>query len=310
MPSPEASPMHSARAAALGQFLRSRRARLSPAEVGLPGIGRRRAAGLRREEVAQLAGISPAWYTHLEQGRDVRPSRDVLDALAGALRLSVAEQAHLLRLVDRHWRRPARGTVPGSPRSQARACPAPTRSADPLPSLGRLLDALEPTPALVIDCCWDLVGRTAALAAVLPDLGTPGAGGSGPPVNMVEYVLGSDACRAAVSDWALLARMAVDGLRASLPSVAADDPAGARAAALVERLTAASPEFRAWWPEYGLWVADRPVTHVLVHPRVGRLEFDGTMLDIRSAPGLTLVTYVPCDAVSADRLRRIVAPGS
>jgi len=87
--------------------------------------------------------------------------------------------------------------------------------------------------------------------------------------------------------------------------VPADDPATDSAAALVVRLAAASPEFRAWWPAHGLWAADRPVTHVLEHPQMGRLEVEGTMLDVRSAPGLTLLTYVPCDPGSAVRPREL-----
>lgn len=102
-----------------------------------------------------------------------------------------------------------------------------------------------------------------------------------------------------------LARAAVDRFRASLVGVGSDEPASARAAALVARLTEVSPEFRAWWPAHGLWVADRPVTHVHEHPRVGPLELEVTLFDVRSAPGLTLVLYVPRDPASADRVRRL-----
>jgi hypothetical protein len=125
-------------------------------------------------------------------------------------------------------------------------------------------------------------------------------------LNVVEYVLTSLALRAGLRDWAQVARLAVDGLRASLAGVAADEPLSARAAALVARLTAMSPEFRVWWPAHGLWVADRPVTHVYEHPDIGSIEVDGAMFDARSAPGLTLVTYVPCDPESAARLRHLM----
>lgn len=288
----------------LGAFLRSRRERLAPCDVGLRDVGRRRTAGLRREEVAQLAGISPAWYTHLEQGRDIHPSRKVLDALARALRLDTGERAYLFQL--------AYGARRGTDRRAPAAAVPPAAPKVLPPSLRRLLDALGPAPALVLTRCWDLVGCNAALVAVLPEFGPAHAGretpsGTLPSFNVVEYVLTNRAWRAAMHDWAQVARLAVDGLRASLADAAADDPLSARAAALVARLNAASPEFRAWWPAHGLWVADRPVTHVYEHPHVGRLEVDGTMPDVRSAPGLTLLTYVPCDPVSAERLRHLTA---
>jgi len=286
----------------LGSFLRSRRERLSPGDVGLPDLGRRRTAGLRREEVARLAGISPTWYMHLEQGRAEHPSREVLDALAHALRLDATERAYLFQLAYGPRRSPDRpASLPCLPTAR-----------DSLPSsVRRLLVALEPTPALVLNRCWDVVGCNVALAAVLPDLDpghpTPETPSGVPPRNVVEYVLTSAALRAGLRDWPQVARLAVDGLRASLAGVAPDDPLGARAAALVARLTAASPEFRAWWPAHELWAADRPVTHVYEHPQIGRLEVDGTMLDVRSAPGLTLVTYVSCDPETANRLRRLTA---
>lgn len=273
-------------AAQLGAFLFSRRARLTPRAVGLPHVGRRRTAGLRREEVAQLAGISAAWYTHLEQGRDVHPSREVLGALADGLRLDATERAHLFRLAYGPRRDAARHGPAGA------ASPFP--AALPPPSLLRLLEALEPAPALAIDRCWDLVCCNAVLLRVLPDLDPLHNGRAAPPggrrVNLVEYVLTSATFRAGMCDWAQVARLAVDGLRASLASVGAAEALRGRAEALVGRLNATSAEFRTWWPAQGLWVADRPVTHVYEHPEVGRLKVDGSMLDVRSAPGLALAT--------------------
>jgi transcriptional regulator with XRE-family HTH domain len=282
---------------ALGAFLRSRRERLTPVDVGIRDVGRRRTTGLRREEVAQLAGISAAWYTLLEQGRDVHPSREVLDALARALRLDVCERVYVFQLAFG----PRRGTD-----RRALTGASPMEPGELSPSVRRLLDAFGPAPALIINRCWDLAGVNAALAAVLPDLSPERASPDTPPVNVVEYVLTSDALRAGLRDWAQVARLAVDGLRASVAGAAPDEPLAARAAALVAQLTARSAEFRAWWPAQGLWAADRPVTHVYAHPQVGPLEVDGTMLDVRSAPGLTLVTYVPCDPESAAQLRHLM----
>ena len=296
--------------AQLGAFLRSRRARLTPSEVGLSDSRRRRTTGLRREEVAQLAGISPAWYTHLEQGRDVRPSREVLDALADALRLEAGERAYLLHLADT-------GRRAGDRRAMATAIPPaaslgrPTSwvPVAPSPSLRRLLDALGPTPALVINCCWDVVSCNPAFAAVLPDFGPFALGERGGdlhPLNVVEYALTNADWRAAMHDWPRVARTAVDGLRADLAGVTPNDPMRVRAAALVACLSDRSPEFRAWWPAHGLWVADQATSHVFEHPSVGTLDLDVTLLDVRSAPGLTLLTYVPHDSTTSERLRHLL----
>jgi len=292
----------------LGTFLRSRRVRLTPHLVGLPDIGRRRTAGLRREEVARLAGISAAWYTYLEQGRDVHPSREVLDALCEALRLDAGERAYLFQLAYGPRGAGDRRAATASPwLSALHLTPSLLAPDGTPPSLRRVLDALGPTPALVIDRCWDVVSRNAAIVAVLPSLGPERTTPDAQPQNLVEYVLTDAALQGSLRDWAQVARLAVDGLRASLAGVPADDPLSAHAAALVVRLTAVSPEFRAWWPAHGLWAADRPVTHVYEHPQVGRLEFEGTMFDVRSAPGLTLITYVPCDPESTVRMRDLTA---
>lgn len=299
------------RLALLGDFLRSRRARLTPEDVGLPAVGRRRTAGLRREEVAQLAGRSPVWYTHLEQGRAVHPSRDALGALANALQLDATERAYLFQLAyGLHHTGDRRTAITARALPVTRDAPSPSGLGGPLLSLRRLLDALGPTPALVITRCWDVAGCNAAFAAALPVFAPYAAGRpapNAPPFNVVEYVLTDPTWRAAMHDWPRVARTAVDGLRAGMAGVAPDDPLSARATALVARLTAVSPAFRAWWPAHGLWVADYATTHAYEHPAVGRLELDVTLLDVRSAPGLTLLTYVPCDLATTDRLRQLLA---
>lgn len=299
----------SARLAQLGAFLRSRRERLSPADAGLPvGTGRRRAAGLRREDVAALAQISAAWYTRLEQGQDVHASAAALHAIARALRLDAAERGYLFRIADvpRLWSDAAAGA-----RDVVRACDAVPSAAAPdgTPSaLRRLLDSFGVMPALVVDRYWDVVGRNAALKALLPELEPERTDPTTPPRNVVRYVL----MRAATPtpsvpprEWQLLARVVVNALRASLAEVWADDPDDPHAATLVDSLLRDSPEFRVWWPEQNVWVADRPLRRVYVHPQVGPVAFDITLLDVRSAPGLTLIAYVPGDAASAARLERV-----
>lgn len=297
----------------LGAFLRSRRERLTPSDAGIAGVGRRRTVGLRREEVAILAGISPTWYMHLEQGRATRPSREVIDALARALRLDPGERAYLLQIAygARHQgdrRSPERSV--GYP-----AAAAVARSAEPLDSplpasIDRLLDVLVSTPALIINRCWDVVAWNTAATAVLPSLGSSARHGAATRVttrNLVELVLTDPTWRSALRDWADVARLAVGGLRASLVHIVPSHPQSTRAAALIQRLQEVSPEFRVWWPAHSLWLADRPITHVYEHPQVGSIEVDGTMLDVRSAPGLTLLTYVPCNEESAERIEQLQA---
>lgn len=294
----------------LGDFLRSRRERLTPTDVGLHSVGRRRTTGLRREEVAQLAGMSAAWYIQLEQGQDVHPSAGVLDALARALRLDATERAHLFRLghIADFDTGAAAGHAPDAILA-ATAVPSPEVPDGTPPAVRRMLDGLGATPALVVDRYWDVVGRNAALAALLPALAPERVSPDTPPRNVVHYVLTSAPWRATVADWEVVARRAVAGLRASLAPVLARDAADPRATALIAELQHDSAEFRAWWPAHDLWAAERPLPQVHQHPTAGRLEVEATLLDARGAPGLTLIIYVPCDAVTAAKLRNLV-PGA
>jgi len=139
------------RRADLAEFLRVRRAALRPVDVALPAGGRRRTTGLRREEVAMLAGVSVSWYTWLEQGRPINASLDVLDALARALQLDAVERDHLVALAGHPLRRPVASGV------------------EPIPdALRRLLGALEPAPAYVLEPLWDFVEWNRPFATLFP----------------------------------------------------------------------------------------------------------------------------------------------
>src|SRR5947207_4514400 len=141
-----------ARRAELADFLKARRAALQPSDVGLPGGGRRRTPGLRREEVATLAGVGTTWYTWLEQGRDVRASLDVFEALSRALRLTPAERSHLITL--------GRGEE---------APPPPPQPEYVSPTLRRLIQNLGPSPAYLLGRRWDLLAWNDAYVAVFGD---------------------------------------------------------------------------------------------------------------------------------------------
>src|SRR5262249_13633415 len=178
-----------ARARELADLLRSRRDRLQPADVGLPAGQRRRTKGLRREEVAQLAGVSTTYYTFLEQGRDLRPSWEVLDAIARALRLNPAERAHLHTLGS------------GSPQPApppAPPTPAPRRVTDtPPPAVSELVDRLDPSPTYVTGRYWDVLASNRAARLLWPDWPTL------PPAdrNMLWWIFTDPTAKTVLVDW-------------------------------------------------------------------------------------------------------------
>ena len=208
-----------ARRRALGEFLRSRRARLQPADVDLPPGRRRRTPGLRREEVAHLAAIGPTWYTALEQGRDIHVSAHVLDSLARALRLNTTERAHLFALANRE------------------PLVEPGERAALTPALQALLDHHEPLPGYVMDQRWDVLGWNRAAAALFGDFATL------PPAerNMVWLLFTAPRLRTLLVDWEAHAQQVLGQFRASWGRHA-DDPAFGE---LIGRLRQTSPEFDA-----------------------------------------------------------------
>ncbi|AGL18231.1 helix-turn-helix transcriptional regulator [Actinoplanes sp. N902-109] len=245
----------------LGAFLRSRRERLSPADAGLPPTGRRRTPGLRREEVAMLAGMSATWYTYLEQGRDVRPSEQVLRALAGTLRLSDAERDHLLHLA---------GGTPVA--GEADETPDPATAA--LPAL------LGPHPAYLTGARFDVLACNDAATHLLSGLraGT----------NLARWIFLHDEARTVLVDWEPVAQ----GLLARLRAAAARHPGHAGFDRLVADLHRASPEVRAWWPRYDIATASSGVKRVR-HPEQGVITLRHTALLVADHPDQTLVVYTP-----------------
>src|SRR5580704_5768267 len=261
----------------LGTYLKDRRAKLDPAAFGFPPE-RRRTAGLRREEVALRANISPTWYAWLEQGRGGGPSADVLDRIARALMLTDVEREHLFLL-----------GLGRPPEARYRKAEGVT------PRLQRVLDALNPSPAIVRTATWDVVAWNRAASVGLMDYG------SLPPNerNMLRFIFLDPRARAAQYDWESVARLALSAFRL--------DSARAGAAAdvehLVDELCRLSPEFKAMWRDNdppGAAHADG-VKHVR-HPVLGPIAFEYSAFAVDGRPDLILAVYNPATPQDAERI--------
>ncbi|MDT0414258.1 helix-turn-helix transcriptional regulator [Streptomyces sp. DSM 41982] len=252
--------------AELSEFLRLRRAGLKPQDVGLPELGRqRRVPGLRREELAQLAGVSVAYYTRLEQGNAGNVSAEVLDAVARALRLSDAEHEHLLHLARAR---------PG--RKKKRGCPTTLR-----PALGTLLDSLD-VPAYVLDGRTDILGWNRLAAALLHDFGTL------PPHrrNFARLVFLEPALRDRFVDWEAKAAETVRALRVYAGYCSEDT----ELTGLIGELSLHSEDFRRLWAAHEV----RDLGHgtkVFRHPLVGELTLSYETLRLPDDPGQSLFVY-------------------
>ncbi|MDE1991060.1 MAG: helix-turn-helix domain-containing protein [Rhizobiaceae bacterium] len=262
----------------LGAFLKDRRNRLDPATFGFSG--RRRTPGLRREEVAQRANISPTWYTWLEQGRGGAPSADVLNRIANGLMLTEPEREHLFML-----------GLGRPPEVRYRAIEGVT------PRLQRLLDSLDSSPALIKTATWDVVAWNRAAAVVLTDYGKL-------PVeqrNILRLLFRNPAIRAAQHDWESLARFVVGAFRAD----AARAGAVSEVSELVDELCTVSPEFEALWRENNVHVQAEGMKQ-LSHPKLGPIELEYSAFAVDGRPDLGLIIYTPADCAVAARIRSLV----
>jgi hypothetical protein len=251
----------------LADFLQSRRARLTPAQMGLETIGRRRIPGLRREEVSQLAGVSLTWYTWLEQGREIQVSWQVLDSLARTLQLSSAERAHLFMLA-RH--------------PSADDCNHALETVSP--ALQRALDYHEPSPAYITGRRWDILAWNRAACAVFGDFGATPPGER----NILWYLFTYPRVKKLLVDWEGETKRIVAEFRASA-GVSAGDPWFRE---LVENLCEVSPVFRDLWSQHD--VLDRLSGRKEInHSRVGRLVLEHTTYQVNDNSNLKLVLYTP-----------------
>jgi transcriptional regulator with XRE-family HTH domain len=253
----------------LAELLRSRRDRLTPADVGLPAGSRRRTAGLRREEVAHLAGVSTTYYTFLEQGRDVRPSRQVVTAIAGALRLSTAERAHLFQLA---------GITPvGDEQNQAETV---------TPVLSAMIDRLDPFPAYLKGRRWDVLAANRAARALFTDWLARAPGDR----NQIWWMFTDPDARKVYVHWEKEASDMLGRFRAAAAR-RLDDPDFTD---LIERLHQASPEVRSWWPRYDVQPVGGGTKH-LHHPALGDVAFQHTVLQVADRPEQMLVYFTTAD---------------
>jgi transcriptional regulator with XRE-family HTH domain len=279
----------------LGGFLRARRARVQPSEVGLPaGSGIRRTPGLRREELAALAGVSVDYYTRLEQGKETNPSGEVLAALAAVLRLDADGRAHLYAMANHVARR-----GPSPPSTQSRTV---------RPAVRQLLETLRPCPASVLSRTSDVLAANPESLALYPGLADWPVGER----NTVRYVFTHPAARSLFDDWYGTAASAVANLR----TVLAHDPDAQDLAALINQLTRDSPDFAQLWDHYDV-TPRRSQAKVFHHPVAGdmilwhevlRLSDDGQRLGIYQArPGspdhdaLTLLALLAIEAGESER---------
>lgn len=267
----------------LGLFLRSRREQLDPAEFGLPDSGRRRTPGLRREEVAALAGISMDYLIRLEQGRDHSPSPSVVGALANALRLDGDEQKHLAKLA-------ACAIAP-------ELCPRGQGEAEEVPdSVQHILDRLHPTPAVVLGPWYQVLAFNLAWERVMRPTGVLDA----PEPNLARFVFTDERARRLFSQWEDSADEQVAVLREAIVRWRDDT----RIHQFVDELLAV-PDFADRWHAPQV-LRRRRDTKVVYHPDAGDLHVDHEVLLLADDSDQRLVTWVPADESSADKIDRLV----
>jgi transcriptional regulator with XRE-family HTH domain len=262
----------------LAAFLRSRRERITPESVGLIAAPRRRTPGLRREEVAQLAGVGVTWYTWLEQGRDIRASAQVLDAIARTLVFDEQERSHLFTLA---------GAADAS---------AATRCARLSPAVELVLERFEPYPALAVNARFDILAYNRIWASSFPAF-------QALPVeehNCLWLLFTCSQWRRTVLDWDESAARMVAQYRAAMAEHVAE-PAWKN---LIARLHRASPEFAEMWARHDVRGPENAIKRIQ-HPLVGLLRLEYTYLWLDPGLGTRIVAYTPADTRTAHRLEAL-----
>ncbi|MFN8373070.1 MAG: helix-turn-helix transcriptional regulator [Anaerolineae bacterium] len=271
---------------ALGEFLRTRRARLSPTDVGLRVSKRRRTLGLRREEVALLANIGVSWYIALEQGRDIHPSQEVLENITQALRLTETERQHFFVLAGHQ-------APPQSPAEEELLNPA----------LQQAVKILDPHPAFVLGRRWDILAWNRAAASIL----TYDLMSTARPQNLLWSHFTDPLTRKIYPDWEVSAQLMVALLRTD----SARFPEDPWYEEMIEKLQNESALFRLWWSRYDI---DRVGTlngrKVMNHPTLGHLEFDFVTLLVPAHPDLKVVLYISSSATLSKLMYHLASSAS
>jgi len=259
--------LRAAQRAELADFLRTRRARLTAQQVGLPAGVRRKVPGLRREEIAELAGIGATWYTWLEQGREVNVSARTLQQLADALRLTPEERRYLFALTG-----------------QQASVVNTNNDAVMMEGLCGMLHELDPNPAYILNECWDLVAWNSAAIKVF------GRFEDRPERerNLMWLLFTDPYLRKLHFDWDSFAHCILIGLRGEIVSV----PTNPRLATVTCALRQSSKEFSAWWSTHDV-VLPQPQFRMLRHPKAGKLTLNLTILQVFRAPHLKLFSFTP-----------------
>ncbi len=251
----------------LADFLKTRRAKISPVQAGLPATARRRTPGLRREEVAQLAGIGLTWYTWLEQGRDIHVSSSVIESLARVLLLDKHERIHLYRLAN-----------------QPMPSELPETKATVAPALLHVLDHLTLCPSFIADRHWNVVAWNKAACFLFGDF----CAMSGRQRNVVWGMFTDDYFKQLYADWDLYARVLIGRFRATCGKYI-EDP---WLISFIEDLKKESAEFKQWWPLHDIQ-DDSSVYKTMNHPSAGTLYFESSSFDVPDQSGLRLFVHTP-----------------
>jgi transcriptional regulator with XRE-family HTH domain len=267
----------------LGSYLRDRRTKLDPAALGF-SLRRRRTPGLRREEVAQRANISATWYTWLEQGRGGAPSSAVLDRLSEALMLTDVEREHLFLL-----------GLGRPPEARYR------KSEGVTPRLQRVLDALEPVPALIRTATWDVVAWNRAATVMFTDYGAL------PPEqrNILRLIFLDPRAREMQYDWESVARFVVSAFRVDAVRSGAMEQVGE----LVDELCRLSSEFRAMWGDNDIRSHGEGIKQ-LRHPVLGEIAFEYSAFVVDGRPDLSMVVQNPVAPADVERIRSLMEGGA
>jgi transcriptional regulator with XRE-family HTH domain len=265
----------------LGAFLRSRRERVKPEDVGVRYTRRRRTPGLRREEVAQLAGVGVTWYTWLEQGRDINPSAQVLDAISRTLQFDPHEHSHLFTLAGF-----------ATPTTVANQC------LDLCPNARTLIEQLEPYPASIVNDRLDLLAYNCVYASFFDDLDSI----PDQDRNYLWLAFTDPGWRKVMVDWEDQVATMVAEYRAAMAQHL-DEPAWET---LVARLHRASPEFTAVWERHDVQTIEGQTKRAL-HPTVGLLTLEYTNLWLGQRLGTRIVAFTPADELTRRRLEILSA---